>query len=62
MSETKQGTRLDYYRQVDTVSLGCNNGNTNNDNDNNNNNNNDNNNNDNNNNDKVGLLSGSSIR
>ena len=52
MSETKQGTRLDYYRQVDTVSLGCNNGNTNNDNDNNNNNNND----------KVGLLSGSSIR
>ena len=21
MSETKQGTRLDYYRQVDTVSL-----------------------------------------
>ena len=49
MSETKQGTRLDYYRQVDAVSLGCNNGNTNNDNDNNNN-------------DKVGLLSGSSIR
>ena len=47
MSETKQGTRVDYYRQVDTVSLGCNNGNTNNDN---------------NNNDKVGLLSGSSIR
>ena len=52
MSETKQGTRLDYYRQVDTVSLGCYNGNNNNDNDNNNNNNND----------KVGLLSGSSIR
>ena len=52
MSETKQGTRLDYYRQVDTVSLGCNNGNTNDDNDNN----------TNNNNDKVGLLSGSSIR
>ena len=56
MSETKQGTRLDYYRQVDAVSLGCNNGNTNNDHDNNNNNT------DNNNNDKVGLLSGSSIR
>ena len=47
MSETKQGTRLDYYRQVDTVSLGCNNGNNDNDDYNN---------------DKVGLLSGSSIR
>ena len=55
MSETRQGTRLDYYRQVDTVSLG--NTNTNNNNGNNNNNNTDNNNND-----KVGSLSGSSIR
>ena len=54
MSETKQGTRLDYYRQEDTVSLGCYNGNNNNDNNNNHNNNNNNKYNNNNNNSYFG--------